>query len=91
MTKLAKKFNYLRPLNAGQLTRLGNNKDGGYVVSNSALNKSDTLISFGLGDNFTFEKHFLRQRKEAKIFIYDHTVNYFSFLKKIYKTFKRIF
>ncbi len=39
MTKLAKKFNYLRPLNAGQLTRLGNNKDGGYVVSNLALKK----------------------------------------------------
>jgi hypothetical protein len=91
MTKLAKKFNYLRPLNAGQLTRLGNNKDGGYVVSNLALKKSDTLISFGLGDNFTFEKDFLTQRKGTKIYIYDHTVSYFSFLKKIYKTFKRMF
>ena len=60
MTILSKKFNYLRPLNPGQLTRLGNNYDGGYVVSNLALKKSDTLISFGLGDNFTFEKDFLK-------------------------------
>ena len=91
MTKLSKKFNYLRPLNACRLTRLGNNKDGGYVVSNLALKKSDTLLSFGLGDNFTFEKDFLSSTKGAKIFVYDHTVHYFSFLKKIYKTFKRVF
>lgn len=91
MSRLSKKFNYLTPIRADGLIRLGNNKDGGYVVSKLAIKKTDTLVSLGLGDNFTFEKDFLYHRKLANIFVYDHTVNYFFFYKKIFKTFKRIF
>jgi hypothetical protein len=91
MYRLSKKLNYLTPIKVDKLIRLGNNKDGGYVVSKLAVKKTDTLISLGLGDNFTFEKDFLYHRKLANIFVYDHTVNYFFFYKKIFKTFKRIF
>jgi len=91
MSQLSKKFNYLIPFKVTSLIRLGNNKDGGYVVSKLAVKKTDTLISLGLGDNFTFEKDFLFHRKQANIFVYDHTVNYFFFYKKLFKTFKRIF
>jgi hypothetical protein len=91
MYRLSKKLNYLTPIKVDKLIRLGNNKDGGYVVSKLAVKKTDTLISLGLGDNFTFEKDFLYHRKLASIFVYDHTVNYFFFYKKIFKTFKRIF
>ena len=87
MTKLLKKLNYLRPLDAGKLIRLGNNKDGGYVISNLALKKSDTLISFGLGDNFSFEKNFLIIKKKQKflfmiipliIFIFKENIHNFK-------------
>ena len=91
MSRLSKKFNYLTPVKISKLIRLGNNKDGGYVVSKLAVKKTDTLISLGLGDNFTFEKDFLYYKKKANIYVYDHTVNYFFFYKKIFKTFKRIF
>jgi hypothetical protein len=91
MSRLSKKFNYLTPVKISKLIRLGNNKDGGYVVSKLAVKKTDTLISLGLGDNFTFEKDFLYHKKKANIYVYDHTVNYFFFYKKIFKTLKRIF
>lgn len=40
MSQLSKKFNYLIPFKVTSLIRLGNNKDGGYVVSKLAVKKN---------------------------------------------------
>ena len=36
--------------------RIGNNKDGGYVIPNKCIDESDLCVSFGLGNNITYEK-----------------------------------
>lgn len=36
--------------------RIGNNKDGGYVLPNKCIDESDLCVSFGLGNNITYEK-----------------------------------
>ena len=57
--KLSKNLNYLRPIKINNLFRVGNNADGGYVVPFKTFKKIDTILSFGLGDNFSFEQHAL--------------------------------
>lgn len=41
------------------LCRVGSQYDGGYVVSKSDIKKSDSLLSFGINDDWSFEKTFL--------------------------------
>ena len=40
------------------LIRLGSIDDGGYVVPIQTVNSSKVLLSFGISDNWEFEKDF---------------------------------
>ena len=75
--KLSKNLNYLRPITINNLFRVGNKTDGGYVVPSKPFQQLDGIISFGLGDNFTFEDHALQLNNKLNIIVYDHTVNIF--------------
>ena len=88
---LPKKFNFLRPIKISKLIRLGNNQDGGYLLPINSLKKSENLISFGLGDNFSFEMDFFKHKPNGLIYVFDHTVNIFTFSRQVYIYFKRIF
>jgi hypothetical protein len=70
---------YLRPVRASALLRLGEILDGGYVVSEDAILASDFLVSFGISTNWEFEKAFRERRKQLgrtlAIHAYDHTVD----------------
>lgn len=52
----------LKPLfiKNSKLIRLGSIDDGGYVVPKKAIKNTDYLISFGISDNWDFEKHFAK-------------------------------
>jgi hypothetical protein len=87
--KLPKNLNYLRPIQINDLFRVGNNADGGYVIPYKAFKQIDTIVSFGLGENFSFEKHAHLLNNKLNIIVYDHTVNFFfiKFLKSVKKKF----
>ena len=70
-----------KPNNEYELIRIGSNNDGGYLVEKNSLFETEYLISFGLGLNWSFEKHFY-SLNECQIDCYDHTIKY-SLLKKI--------
>ena len=89
--KLSKNLNYLRPIKINNLFRVGNKTDGGYVVPSKPFQQIDGIISFGLGDNFSFEHHALLLNNKLNIIVYDHTVNIFYFFMKFLKSIKRIF
>jgi len=89
--KLSKKFNYLRPLKVNDLIRVGNKKDGGYLIPAEAFWNIDGILSFGLGYNFTFEEHAYYMNNRLNIIVYDHSVNFFCFLTLFLKSIKRIF
>ena len=55
--KLPKIF---RPFECLQLIRLGKDNDGGYIVNKHDVDKTDLLISFGIGNDWSFEKVFLK-------------------------------
>ena len=56
----------LQPFYCEDLIRVGKNNDGGYLVSNDDITRTDTLISFGIGDDWSFEEYF-----NCKIYAYD--------------------
>ncbi len=91
MLMLNKKFQFLKPYESGDLIRLGRKEDGGYVVSKKTIDKCNLLISFGMANDWSFENDFIKQKSENLVHIYDHTVSLSFFIKRIYKSFKRIF
>ena len=71
----------LIPLDDEHLIRLGNNSDGGYIISKKIFKKCKTCLSFGLGDNFNFEEHLKAINPNVQVYMYDHTINIHYFIK----------
>ena len=86
---LDKKYNFLRPIKIDNLIRLGANKDGGYIVDSKTVDKSQILVSFGLGPQWDFELDYIKRNKNLLISVYDHTVSELPYLKEIWKYFRR--
>lgn len=65
--------------------RLGDNFDGGYVVSEVLLEKSEALFSYGVGTNISFDLDYYKITNKP-VFIFDHTPCFISYLdpKMIY-------
>ena len=64
---------FLKPKVTSDLIRLGSLNDGGYVIPRNAVIDTDTLISFGLCDDWKFEEDF-KNLKNCKILCFDHSV-----------------
>lgn len=86
---LGKKYNFLRPIKQKNLIRLGNKSDGGYVMEKKTLSNASYLLSFGVGDNWSFEKDCLKTNKKLQINMYDHTIDIKEFFKLFFKNFRR--
>ena len=54
--------NILKPFKSKRynLLRVGPKKDGGYIIDKRVINKSKTIITCGLNDDWEFEKHYLK-------------------------------
>jgi len=84
-------YDYLRPNLPLDALRLGSHGDGGYVVSRSAVNAANLLLSFGLGDNFSFERDFQQCNANAKVWNYDHTIPALDFKYHLKALFSAIY
>jgi len=89
MKVLNKKFSFLLPIKNTNLSRFGIKADGGYVVDKEIMLKSDNLITFGLGGDWSFELDFLKINKNSQIFVYDHTVSANNYVKPLIKYLRR--
>lgn len=68
-----------------QKLRVGRKYDGGYIVSRKALKNSEILFSFGLYDDWSFEKDFLKYNQKAKVYIFDGSIDIFFWIKYLIK------
>ena len=84
-----KKFNLLKPIKTPKLLRLGRKCDGGYIVNFDIIKKCNTLISFGMGSDWSFELDYIKRNSSSSIHIYDYTVSASSYIKEIFKYFRR--
>ena len=78
---LDKSYNFLVPYKVPMI-RLGDKSDGGYVISTQA-STADTLISLGLGTNWSFDKDWLKLNPNTIIHGYDGTIDPLEFSKKL--------
>ena len=75
---------YFYPKKVNNLIRLGNKLDGGYIFNKKSLLKCKYCLTFGLGDNFTFESDLKKINPKIKIEVYDHTVDYKFWIKHFF-------
>tara|TARA_Y100001970_G_scaffold74701_1_gene94662 strand:- start:63 stop:860 length:798 start_codon:yes stop_codon:yes gene_type:complete len=85
-----KKFNLLKPIKTPNLQRLGRNCDGGYIVNFDIIKKCNTLISFGMGPDWSFELDYIKKNNNGSIHIYDYTVSASPYVKEIFKYLRRL-
>lgn len=72
--KLPSHLNWLCPVQAPNLTRLGDLMDGGYIVPRGIVDKADGLLSLGLGDNWSFDAAWHALKPKDPIHLYDGSV-----------------
>ncbi len=72
-------LDFLAPVITGDLMRVGNQNDGGYVVPERAVQMSTALLSFGVSTDWSFEQHFRGINPQVEIHAYDHTVSEYQF------------
>ena len=75
---------YFYPKKIIRLIRIGNKLDGGYVFNKNLLLKCKYCLSFGLGDNFTFESELKKINPKIKIEVLDHTIDYKFWIKHFF-------
>ena len=75
---------FLKPLYKTDLIRIGKKNDGGYCISESSLKETNILYSFGLNDDWSFEKEF-RKKSGAKVICFDHSVTLVFWVKRLIK------
>ena len=73
-----------KPKKEYELTRLGKKNDGGYLVGIQTVKESQCLISFGIRDDWSFEKDFLK-KNIVKALCFD-SENILDILKKKFKS-----
>lgn len=61
--------------NINNLIRIGPKRDGGYVIDKRVIKKTKKIITFGLCDDWNFEKEFIKKNFNCAVYAYDHTVN----------------
>ena len=79
-----------RPEKESNFVRLGRNNDGGYIVPVDAAKDSNLLLSFGLDDDWSFEKDFY-EINHNQIIVCDASVNFNYWIKKFIKNIVNIF
>ena len=76
--------NFLKPYFKTDLIRIGKKNDGGYSISKLSLKETNILYSFGLSDDWSFEKEF-REKSGAKVICFDHSVTLIFWIKRSIK------
>ena len=76
------KLSAIRPYSVGEMRRVGSKHDGGYVIP-ASFPEASVLISFGLGDDWAFEKQLLKDGSIKSFIFFDHTVSLRSLFRRL--------
>ena len=79
-----------KPRFSYNLLRIGSRHDGGYLVEKNSLLTAKSLLSFGISDNWEFEKHFLNTNR-IPLKAFDHTIDLLVLFRNVITAFVKIF
>jgi hypothetical protein len=88
--KKAKFSKELQPYACDDLIRLGQDFDGGYLVSKRDVESSDGLIGLGVYKDWSFEREF-RALNKVRVDTYDRSVGVGFFIRNIIRKILRIY
>tara|TARA_B110000503_G_C6950836_1_gene330945 strand:- start:18 stop:743 length:726 start_codon:yes stop_codon:yes gene_type:complete len=71
--------NILKPKFQAEMIRVGGDSDGAYLVGINSIIQAKNLISYGIHDDWRFEKNFHTLNKSCNLSLYDDILD-FSFL-----------
>ncbi|MDR0606081.1 MAG: hypothetical protein LBG80_17490 [Bacteroidales bacterium] len=81
-------LNKVHPLQIDDLVRVGKNADGGYILSNQQIEKTEILLSFGIYNEWSFEQDFYKKKNEKlTIYAFDYSA---TPLKLVYRALKHL-
>lgn len=73
-----------QPFKCDDLVRIGKDNDGGYIISREDIDRCNYLISFGLGEDWSFEEEFCNGRNICTAYdgtLKDSIINSDNFIK----------
>ena len=73
----------LKPQYDYDLIRVGRDNDGGYLIEKKSLENTQSLISLGISDDWSFEEDFLKKNKNISIKCFDDVLDKKFLLKRI--------
>lgn len=79
-----------QPYHCKDIIRLGKDNDGGYLINEKDIHKTQNLMTFGIGEDVSFEKMFIDQNEYCDLYGYDSTIGndhdeFFVDRKKLYR------
>jgi hypothetical protein len=77
--------NILKPQKNFLLKRLGKDNDGGYLIDPKSLKISNTLISLGINDDWSFESDFFSKNSKINILCFDNNTSFLFLIKVLIK------
>ena len=72
---------FLRPIKGADLVRIGRDNDGGYLVDKRSIISSEFLLGFGIYDDWSFEKDFIKY-VDVPVVAFDASVGQKIFFKE---------
>ena len=73
--RIPPELNFLAPIAVDDLVRIGRNHDGGYLIRQSTIDQIGFLLSFGISNDWSFERQLLRLDPGLRLHAYDHSVD----------------
>ncbi len=72
-----------KPKHNYKLERIGKDNDGGYLTCVNSIKQTKSLISLGIYDDWSFEKHFKVKNQRINITMYDKSLSFLFLVKRV--------
>jgi hypothetical protein len=76
----------IKPILLNDLVRIGKQRDGGYVITQRQIEKTEILLSFGISTDWSFDHDFLYRANDVTLYAYDYSVSARILQKRILKS-----
>lgn len=80
---------FLNPSASDTLVRIGRDHDGGYLIDSRDIARSQALVSFGVNEDWSFEKQFC-QGRDLPVFACDATLNWRYLVRRAWRSLMRL-
>lgn len=72
---LPQDLRFMAPVLVPDLTRIGKDWDGGYVISQRSVDTATGMLSFGVNNDWSFDQQWRAQKAHDRIHAYDGTIS----------------